>query len=94
MTTRLCRPLYQFCFHTRQGFTPEYLTLLPSTCTIHITATHSIIADMATRVCLKTGKQTGVVTEMMRLQSHALLRLRMQLLRSLVLDIRWVEQHL
>jgi len=48
----------------------ECLTLLPSTSTIHITATRSIIEDMVTRVCLKTGKQIGVVTEMMRLQFH------------------------
>ena len=55
----------------RLDFMAEYLTLLPSTCTLHIIATHSIIADMVTRVCLKIGKRTGVVTEMMRLQFHA-----------------------
>ncbi len=94
MTTRRRHSSNPYFFRMRPDFMAECLTLLPSTCTIHITATHSIIADMVTRVCLKTGKQTGVVTEMMRLQSHALLRLRIQIRRSLVLDIRWEEQHL
>jgi len=45
----------------------ECLTPLLIICKMLFTATHSIIADMVTRVCLKIGKQTGVGTEMTRL---------------------------